>query len=463
MNKQKHFAIVDIETTGSHASGAKITEIAILIHNGKKVIEEYQSLVNPHCPIPFTIQSLTGISNEMVEDAPSFADVAEDVYHLLQGKIFVAHNVNFDYSFLHKELKQAGYDWQAPKLCTVRLSRKIIPGYSSYSLGNLCRQVGITLRDRHRAMGDARATVELFDILLKEDSEGFMQQSLQESPTQRLPTHLPKSVFDKLPDSVGVYIFRDAKGKIIYVGKAINIKKRVLSHFTGNNSSLRRQQFINEVVHIDYEETATELMALLTECQLIKKHWPAHNSAQKKYEPKFTLFHYQDIRGIERLAISKVTKLVEGVQYFETAGEANSCLVKLMEKHQLSPSFCTFYTSSTKEKTIRTTQEELDATAKEQHNASVLAMLDELRNQQRTFILLDKGRNEDEQSYVYFKEEKLFAFGFVDMLNEWTEVEDIVSYKDKCISNHYMQQLVLQYAESYPHKVRLLSAQSNTF
>src|SRR5690606_20657007 len=140
--------IVDIETTGSHAGGSRITEVAILIHNGTKIIERYQSRVNPQCTLPLSIQMLTGITPDMVADAPVFDEIAEDIYHLLQGKIFVAHNVNFDYSFLVKELRQAGYEWQAPKLCTVRLARKIFPGHRSYSLGDICQARGINITAR---------------------------------------------------------------------------------------------------------------------------------------------------------------------------------------------------------------------------------------------------------------------------------------------------------------------------
>src|SRR5690606_34253787 len=138
---------------------------------------------------------------------------------------------------------------------------------------------GIAIQDRHRALGDAQATVILFEKLLREDKDGFILSTLKKTKEHRLPTHIDEEDFLKLPESAGIYIFRDKHGKIIYVGKAINIKKRVLSHFTGNNGTLRRQAFINEICSIDFEESGTELMALLMECQMIKKHWPPHNSA----------------------------------------------------------------------------------------------------------------------------------------------------------------------------------------
>ncbi|NGM64042.1 exonuclease domain-containing protein [Sphingobacterium sp. SGR-19] len=455
MNKQKHFAIVDIETTGSHAGGSHITEVAILIHNGKKIIERYQSLVNPQCPIPFAIQVLTGITPDMLEGAPTFGEIAEDVYHLLQGKVFVAHNVNFDYSFLVKELKQAGYDWQAPKLCTVRLSRKIFPGHRSYSLGDICKAREINIAARHRAMGDVEATAELFSQLLAHDENQYLQESLQKNTEHRLPTHLSLDQFRRLPETVGIYIFRDKKGKIIYVGKAVNIQKRVLSHFGGINTSLRRQQFINDIATIDFEESGTELMALLMECQMIKKHWPVHNRALKRYEPKFVLIHYEDIRGYSRLAISKAARHANSIRYFETAQEANLFLANLLEEFNLTPILCSFYSPSTETREDRKIQVET-LPSLEEHNQLIDSVFQQLSDRKRSFLLIDRGRNEEESSYVYFKEDKLYAFGFVEFIQQWSSVEDIVSYKDKCISNFYMQQIVLQYTERYPEKVHIL-------
>src|ERR1700748_895482 len=198
------YAIVDIETTGGHASANGITEIAICIHNGKMVVERYETLINPQRDIPIYIQALTGINNDMVRNAPLFDDVAADIYHLLNGKIFVAHNVNFDHSFVKYHLTAAGYDLQANKLCTVRLGRKIMPGLPSYSLGKLCHFLGIENDARHRAMGDCEATTTLFSLLVQNDAENHIQQALkQRSKEQVLPPNLPKQDIDNLPFAPG--------------------------------------------------------------------------------------------------------------------------------------------------------------------------------------------------------------------------------------------------------------------
>ena len=160
------YAIVDIETTGSYASANGITEVAIHVFDGKQVIKKFESLINPQQPIPRYIQAFTGISNEMVAGAPLFEEVAGEIFELLNDNVFIAHNVNFDYSFLKSHLLRTGHDLKSKKLCTVRLSRRIFPGFSSYSLGNLCRSLDIEIHNRHRAGGDAEATVRVFSRLL---------------------------------------------------------------------------------------------------------------------------------------------------------------------------------------------------------------------------------------------------------------------------------------------------------
>jgi DNA polymerase III subunit epsilon len=173
------YAIVDIETTGNYILRSRITEIAIYNYDGEKVTDTFHTLINPESSIPPYISSLTGITNQMVEKAPKFYEVAKTVYQLLDKRIFVAHNVNFDYNFIRQEFKSLGGDFQARKLCTVRLARKIMPGLPSYGLGNLAKHLNIEINSRHRAFGDAEATVKIFEVLKESDKEGCIQQSLK--------------------------------------------------------------------------------------------------------------------------------------------------------------------------------------------------------------------------------------------------------------------------------------------
>ncbi|SDM25506.1 exonuclease, DNA polymerase III, epsilon subunit family [Siphonobacter aquaeclarae] len=182
------YAIVDIETTGGIVTDSGITEVAIRLHNGLEIVDRYETLVNPERPIPPFIQGLTGINDEMVRDSPTFADVAAEIHRYLEGNIFVAHNVGFDYSFLKYHLSLAGIEFSAPRLCTVKLSRKIKPGHKSYSLGKLCNDLNITLNNRHRAAGDAEATAILFTRLLEWDSKGYTASQLRLPRSMQQPT-----------------------------------------------------------------------------------------------------------------------------------------------------------------------------------------------------------------------------------------------------------------------------------
>ena len=206
------YAIVDIETTGGYAAANGITEICIHVFDGDRVVEIYETLINPRQPIPYYIQSMTGITDDMVKDAPLFEEVAEKIFHLLHNKIFVAHNVNFDYSFVKSHLAVNNYELATKKLCTVRLSRKIFPGFPSYSLGNLCHSLDITINNRHRAGGDTEATVKVFQLLLQNDKEKIIEKSLfRNSKEQLLPPNVPKEHFDQLPYTPGVYYFHNEK------------------------------------------------------------------------------------------------------------------------------------------------------------------------------------------------------------------------------------------------------------
>lgn len=160
------YAIIDIETTGQSLAQGKITDIAIFLHNGEEIVDSFQSLINPECYIPRFITDLTGIDNEMVRNAPKFYEVARRIVEMTQDAVFVAHNVSFDYKFVQEEFKRLGYDYQRKTMCTVRMSRKFLPGHKSYSLGKICDELGIVIDGRHRAAGDALATVKLFELVL---------------------------------------------------------------------------------------------------------------------------------------------------------------------------------------------------------------------------------------------------------------------------------------------------------
>ena len=329
------YSVIDIETTG----GDKITEISILVFDGEKVVNEFTSLVNPECTIPYYITKLTGINDNMVANAPKFYQIAQKVLEVTENTIFVAHNVNFDYNIIQKEFKNLGASFQRKKLCTIRLSRKIIPGFKSYSLGKLCTSLNIPISNRHRAKGDAEATVILFKMLIDKDTNNTIDSFLKpKSKEATLPPLLPKEVFDTLPKSEGVYYFRNSENKIIYIGKANNIRQRVLSHIY--DKSKKEVNMCMETANITFTETGSELLALLLESSDIKRSYPKFNRAQRRTGESIALFTYEDRNGITHIATNKIKLTPRPIAKFYNATEARVFVEKLCEEFELCPKYC---------------------------------------------------------------------------------------------------------------------------
>lgn len=271
------FAVVDIETTGgSLKQGSRITEVAVVIHNGTTIEHRFSTLINPETDIPSFIIGLTGITNELVENAPCFKEIAGQLLQLLDGKIFVAHNASFDFSFIKAEFKRCGIDFNAEVLCTCSLSRKFFPGFGSYSLGNLTKNLGIVLEGHHRAMNDAIAASEILEKLV---SERGLEHTLLHRSVPIKNTEIPYELINKLPEVPGIYFFTDSNHEILYIGKAKNIKKRVTTHFRNNNSKSKKIKALLQ--DICYMNTGCELLACLLEIQYIKEYQPFFNRAGK--------------------------------------------------------------------------------------------------------------------------------------------------------------------------------------
>jgi DNA polymerase-3 subunit epsilon len=448
------YAIVDIETTGGHASAHGITEVAILVHDGKRVVDRYETLVNPGTPIPIYIQALTGINNDMVQNAPVFADVADDIYHLLSGCVFVAHNVNFDYSFIRHHLLSSGYDLQTPKLCTVRLGRKIFPGLPSYSLGKFCLQMGVGNNARHRAGGDATATAELFSLMLKNDKEGHITQSLkQKSKEYSLPPNLPRAHVDALPHAPGVYYFHDQKGKIVYVGKAKNLRKRVHSHFTNNRTDLQKQEFLKNIYQITHQTCGTELLAFILETVEIKRLWPKYNRAQKRYEHTYALYQFEDQRGYARLAVDKWTKYSQPLYTCNSITEAYNLMNRLISGFDLCPKMC-FVQKDDKPCPRNVTMPcacqctELPV----KYNNRVNEAVDNLKAAMHTFAIRDKGRNDNESSLILIENGQFYGMGYIDQHIDNPDVSAIKSFLTPYPGNDYIKNMVANYALNFPER-----------
>lgn len=456
------YAIVDIETTGGYAAANGIIEISIQVLEGDAVVEQFETLVNPFQNIPRYIQAFTGISNEMVQNAPAFGDVAEKTFQLLQNAIFVAHNVNFDYSFLKNHLQAHGFLLNTKKLCTVRLARQIFPGYPSYSLGNICHSLGIGLENRHRAAGDAEATVTLFKLLLQNDTNGVIDGSLKKaSKEQMLPPNVPKAHFNALPATPGVYYFHDQKGKVVYVGKAKNIRQRVNSHFSNNSDTRQRQNFLRHVYAITFQPTATELMACILESTEIKHLWPPFNNAQKKPEDVYGIFVYEDQNSYMRLAMEKRRKNSNPIYTFHFKIDGYGVLKKLIHEFSLCPKLCFIQTDTEQctgilEETCNGACEKQEAP--ETYNARVLEAIASL-TKRPSYVVLDKGLSDGELSCVMVVQGAFFGMGYLP--KEFTDItpDSIKEYIKPYKENSYIRTLLHAHLNKFPDQVKRLDAE----
>lgn len=448
--KTLEYAIVDIETTGGSAGYARITEIAILIHDGREVVERWTSLINPLQNIPLMITGLTGIDQEMVADAPTFKEVSKTVYAMLKDRVFVAHNVNFDYSFIYKALKECGIEWKPAKLCTVRLSRYFFKGFSSYSLGKLCDRLEIPISNRHRAGGDAEATAILFGRIVQLDHDDYLLKVLKRNAKeQRLPPNVDTEDYENIPHAAGVYYFHDKEGKVIYIGKAKDLKKRVLSHFVGNNLGDRRQKFLKEIYYISYIECGTELMALILECCEIRRLWPVYNRSLKNYEPQYGISHYVSQSGHQCLAVTKVDKQQEYIALYHRQQEAVLQLQSVAKDCGLDHRYCHYGSKNT----YRTSEIKDKVEENKVYNEKVKRAIDLLKEKKDSYAIVDEGRNTDEKSVVYVLRGQLYGMGYISTDSDVLGLDDIYQYLQRYASSQYVMQLINSYRRRNPYKV----------
>ncbi|MFT2007843.1 exonuclease domain-containing protein [Pontibacter sp. 13R65] len=452
------YAIVDIETTGGQPFQDKITEIAIFIHDGVQIVDKYNTLINPQRPIPFFISNLTGITDEMVQDAPKFYEVAKEIVEFTEGKIFVAHNVRFDYSFLKKEFADLGYTFQRKTLCTVRLSRSLIPGLPSYSLGKLCKSVDIDLQQRHRAIGDAEATAVLFDKLLKINRtavDGALHATepsvvlAKEIKTSLLPPNIKKELVDSMPTTPGVYYFHNEQGEVIYVGKSINIRKRIIQHFNIDYKSRKSLDFKNSIADISYELMGNELVALLFESAEIKRMKPHYNRQQRRSVFNTGIFMYEDSNGYKRLTFGSVNK-AENVNLtpiiaLSNPFKAKGFLFHKVAKYNLCQKLCDLYKTNGACFDYQVHQCQgacIGLESPESYNARVDEAIESFTFEHNSFVIIGKGRHDNEKTVVVVDNGSYLGFGFVDETFSAHNLEDfkgaITRYKD----NKDIQQII---------------------
>ncbi|MGV0952209.1 MAG: exonuclease domain-containing protein [Azonexus sp.] len=334
-------AFVDLETTGATATADRVTEIGIIEVDEDGSVREWQQLVNPGTRIPAFIEQLTGISNAMVADAPPFEAVAEETLRRLEGRLFIAHNARFDYGFLKNEFKRLGVTFRAPVLCTVKLSRTLFPEHKRHNLDSLIERHGLQAEARHRALADAQLIHQFWQKIHVDRNSDDIEAALKaQNARPSLPPHLDAGIVDELPDTPGVYLFYGDNNLPLYVGKAKDIRQRVLSHFSADHSSAKEMALSQQIKRIDWIETAGEIGALLKEATLVKQLLPSHNRQLRKNDDLCTWTLVDEGDGWLRPELATARDLDMGIRsscygLFKSSKEATEVLRALAVEHHL--------------------------------------------------------------------------------------------------------------------------------
>jgi len=444
------YAVIDVETTGGNFSSERLTEIAIYLHDGEKIVDEFSTLLNPEQPIPYMITRLTGISNEMVAGAPRFCEVARKIVELTEGATFVAHNASFDYNFIRHEFRRLGYNFRRPTICTVKMSRKLLPGLQSYSLGKLCRELGIVIENRHRAAGDALATTRLLELLLETDRQAIEKQSGYSIP----------EMIKEVPEETGVYYLHDEQGRIIYIGKSNNMFERLLQHFRNSETS-KAVEMRNRAASVSYEPTGSELIALLLESDEIKHHKPLFNRAQRRSVFSYGLFDFTDENGYRHLQIGHQLNGQQPVTSFTTMEHARKYLYGIVERFELCQKLCGLY--ETRGACFHYGIKQcrgacVGAETPEAYNRRVDAAIRLSGFMHPDFYIIDRGRHRDEAAVVKIAGGRYCGFGYVSP----SEAHNTTSL-DYCISpysdNRDTRQIIQTFLKKNP-RTKIIRVQS---
>lgn len=334
---------VDIETNGGNGEKGRITEIALIRVEDGEIVEEYTTLVNPGGLIPYWITRLTGITNSDVADAPYFDEVAGEIHRILDGAIFVAHNVRFDFSFIKRQLEAVGYSFKPKLFCTVRMSRMLYSEHTGHSLEKIINRHGIATENRHRAYADAKAILDFTQLAIREKGiEAFRASAVQQMKTKTLPPNIDEAAFARIPQTPGVYIFEDSEGMPLYVGKSVNLRTRVMSHFA-NDTKIAKEMKLSLTSHsISFIQTETEIEALLLESAKVKELQPVHNRLLRRTTKQSVLVKQENEEGytaisIESRELDQETELHTIYGVYTSRMKAKARLESLMKTFQLCP------------------------------------------------------------------------------------------------------------------------------
>lgn len=411
------YAILDIETTGGQYNEEGITEIAIYKYDGHEVVDQFISLINPEKPIQPFVVKLTGINNAMLRSAPKFYEVAKRIVEITEGCLIVAHNAQFDYRVLRTEFERLGYTFDRQTLCTVELSQKLLPEQPSHSLGKLVRALGIPMSDRHRATGDALATVQLFKLLLSKDVEKEILRSLVKTESKKGISPKLLDLLNDIPSVTGLYYIYNENGDLIYLGKSKNIKKRLNQHFTGTSRKSKKIQ--REAFTLTYEETGSELIALLKECQEIKVNKPVYNRAQKKTVYPLSIYIEKDADGYMRLKLQKTDKRKKEVVSFAGLAEGRNAILKITAKYKLCQKLNNLEGTSAGQcfqyKLGDCNGACCGIELPEDYNLRVTEFINNNSFNNRTMVIVDKGRTLEERSAVLIENGEYKGYAFYNL------------------------------------------------
>ena len=440
------YAILDIETTGGKYNEEGITEIAIYKYDGHEVVDQFISLVNPEREIQPFVVNLTGINSNMLRNAPKFYEVAKRIVEITEDCIVVAHNAQFDNRILKTEFKRLGFEFDRKTLCTVQLSKDLIPDQPSYSLGKLVRSLGIPVTDRHRASGDALATVKLFKMLLAKDtSKNIIQQSIKLNTKPKLAArHI--DIIEKMPSITGVYYMHKADGDIIYIGKSNNIKKRINQHFTNTNRKSKKLQAL--VATVTYEATGSELVALLKESEEIKRNRPSFNRALKRNKFTHALYSFTDENNYINLKIDVADGRKKPITTFTNKQSGKSFITQAIEDYALCQKLTGLYKTQTScfNYGIKTCNGAcIEKELPEIYNKRVEALIDKNSYKNKNMVIIDKGRDVDERSAILIKDGVFKGFGFFNLNYQINNIEVLESIITPMGNNRDTQHIIQSY------------------
>jgi DNA polymerase-3 subunit epsilon len=412
------YAILDIETTGGQFNEEGITEIAIYRFDGHEVTDQFISLVNPEIPIQPFVVKLTGINNAMLRTAPKFFEVAKRIIEIMEDCVLVAHNASFDYRILRTEFRRLGYDFQTKTLCTVELAQKLIPEQPSYSLGKLVRGLGIPIADRHRANGDAIATLKLFQLLLAKDLEKLIVKELIKTEVEKGIEPKLLDHVNKLPSRTGIYYVHKEDGTLVYIGRSKNMKKHLNQHFTGDSKISKRLQA--EVFAVSFEETGSELIAQLKEHEEIKIHRPAYNrKPRKRNNHTWGLYAESDDNGYINLKLDKINSNNNEIAAFVSLQEGKNTLSRITLDYRLCQKLNGLHIGET-EHCHNYTIEKCDGACvgeitPDEYNQRMNDFTSRNMLSNRNIVIIDRGRTISEKSAILVENGIYKGYAFFDL------------------------------------------------